>query len=63
MTFPIAFASELYVVVVTDMAANGDPLSYGVYQLSNNSFYIYGRRIISGNIEDFIYGRWIAIGH
>lgn len=63
ITLPIAFASELYVVVITDAASSGYPLSYGVYQLSSKSFYAYARRTITGNIEKIIYGRWIAIGH
>lgn len=63
VTLPITFASALYVVVIVDTAANGYPLSYGVYQLSSKSFYAYARRIITGNIEKKIYGRWIAIGH
>lgn len=63
VTLPIAFASELYVVVITDTASNGNPLSYGIYQLSSKSFYAYARRIVDGNIEKLIYGRWIAIGH
>lgn len=62
-TLPIAFASELYVVVITDTASNGYPLSYGVYQLSSKSFYAYSRRINTGNVENVIFGRWIAIGH
>ena len=62
-TLPIAFASALYVVVITDMASNGYPLSYGVYQLSSKSFYAYSRRSSNGNVEDVIFGRWIAIGH
>lgn len=62
-TLPIAFASELYVVVITDTAPNGYPLSYGVYQLSSKSFYAYSRRINTGNVENVIFGRWIAIGH
>lgn len=51
VTLPITFASALYVVVIVDTAANGYPLSYGVYQLSSKSFYAYARRIITGNIE------------
>ena len=62
-TLPIAFASALYVVVITDMASSGYPLSYGVYQLSSKSFYAYSRRIFTGEVENLIYGRWIAIGH
>lgn len=62
-TLPIAFASALYVVVITDTASNGYPLSYGIYQLSSKSFYAYARRIVNGDIEKLIYGRWIAIGH
>ena len=62
-TLPIAFASELYVVVITDIASNGYPLSYGVYQLSSKSFYAYSCRINAGNVENVIFGRWIAIGH
>lgn len=63
ITLPIAFASALYVVAITDTASNGHPLSYGVYQLSSKSFYVYARRIVNGDIEKLIYGRWIAIGH
>lgn len=62
-TLPIAFASALYVVVITDMASDGYPLSYGVYQLSSKSFYAYYRRSTTGNVENVIFGRWIAIGH
>ena len=62
-TLPIAFASALYVVVITDMASDGYPLSYGVYQLSSKSFYAYSRRSTTGNVENIIFGRWIAIGH
>ena len=51
VTLPIAFASALYVVVITDTASNGYPLSYGVYQLSSKSFYAYARRIVTGDIE------------
>ena len=62
-TLPIAFASALYVVVITDTAPNGYPLSYGVYQLSSKSFYAYSRRTTTGSVENVIFGRWIAIGH
>ena len=62
-TLPIAFASALYVVVITDTASNGYPLSYGVYQLSSKSFYAYSRRTSTGSVENVIFGRWIAIGH
>ena len=62
-TLPIAFSSALYVVVITDMASDGYPLSYGVYQLSSKSFYAYSRRTSTGNVENVIFGRWIAIGH
>lgn len=62
-TLPIAFASELYVVVITDKASSGYPLNYGVYQLSSKSFYAYSRRSITGDIENVIFGCWIAIGH
>ena len=61
-TLPIAFASALYVVVITDTASNGYPLSYGVYQLSSKSFYAYSRRTSTGSVENVIFGRWIAIG-
>lgn len=63
ITLPISFASELYVVVITDMASNGYPLSYGAYQLSSKSFYAYSRRSSTGSVENVIFGRWIAIGH
>lgn len=62
-TLPIAFASALYVVVITDKASSGYPLNYGVYQLSSKSFYAYSRRSITGDIENVIFGYWIAIGH
>ena len=63
VTLPIAFVSALYVVVITDIASGGCPLSYGIYQLSSKSFYAYSRRIYSGDVENVIFGRWIAIGH
>lgn len=63
VTLPIAFASALYVVVITDQASIGYPLTYGVYQLSSKSFYAYSRRSVIGNVENVIFGRWIAIGH
>ena len=62
-TLPIAFASALYVVVITDTASSGYPLSYGVYQLSSKSFYAYSSRSVIGDVENVIFGRWIAIGH
>lgn len=62
-TLPIAFASALYVVVITDEASSGYPLSYGVYNLSSKSFYAYSRRSNTGDVENVIFGRWIAIGH
>ena len=62
-TLPIAFASELYVVVITDTASGGYPLVYGVYQLSSKSFYSYSRRSVTSDIESVTFGRWIAIGH
>ena len=62
-TLPIAFASALYVVVITDTVSSGYPLSYGVSQLSSKSFYAYSRRIFTGEVENVIFGRWIAIGH
>ena len=62
-TLPIAFSSALYVVVITDTASNGYPLIYGVYQLSSKSFYAYSRRAVTGDVENIIFGRWIAIGH
>ena len=63
VTLPIAFASALYVVVITDTASCGYPLTYGIYQLSSKSFYAYSRRSVIGNVENVIFGRWIAIGH
>ena len=62
-TLPIAFASALYVVVITDTASSGYPLSYGVYNLRSKSFNAYSRRIATGDVENVIFGRWIAIGH
>ena len=62
-TLPIAFASALYVVVITDTSSNGYPLCYGVYNLSSKSFYAYARRSYTGDVESVTFGRWIAIGH
>lgn len=61
IVLPIAVTSGVYAVVVTDMASSGYPLSYGVYNISKNAYYIFARRI-SNNIESVIFGQWIAIG-
>ena len=61
IVLPIAVTSGVYAVVVTDTASSGYPLSYGVYNISKNAYYIFARRI-SNNIESVIFGQWIAIG-
>ena len=62
ITLPIACASELYSVIISDTASSGDPLCYGAYNLSRASFYIFARRSISGDIESMAFGRWVAVG-
>lgn len=62
IVLPIAVTSGVYAVVVTDTASSGYPLAYGAYNISKNSYYIYGRRT-NNNIESVVFGQWIAIGH